>query len=567
MNWFGNLRIRWKVLLAPAFLILVLLGLGGFVLKTQWENQATLSQLMSGPVRQAEAVGDFTVAAWSVQTRLYSLAATAATSMTEEDKSKAASIGEETAENLIDLSAKILELEQLKANKTWASFGKLKEDVEKYAKQAGAVVETVDTDPASILITMRGTQQTFDEIISLANELSQLSEQARDREVVQVNLKLDEQANILKILVAVAVLVGCLVSFLVSRAITKPITRLAGVIQNIAGGDFEGEIPATKQRDEVGAIAGSVVSLRESSREAVTLRQQQESAKERLEADRRAARDSLAAEFERQMQGVMDAVAEATRLVGESANSVAAIATQAGARTSAVADAAQEASSGAELIAASSEEMSSSIAEISRQVGTARDFSQEAVSHAGGSSAIIKGLADSAQRITDVVKLISDIAEQTNLLALNATIEAARAGEAGRGFAVVAAEVKGLAAQTAKATGEIHSQVEAIQSATSEAVKSTEAIVGDISKISEITLAIASAVEEQDVVTRDIASSIETSSNSSRQVTADIGELDTAVAATGNASRDMLKAVATLDEQARNLSAAADTFLRGLRAA
>ena len=80
-------------------------------------------------------------------------------------------------------------------------------------------------------------------------------------------------------------------------------------------------------------------------------------------------------------------------------------------------------------------------------------------------------------------------------------------------------------------------------------------------------MAIASAVEEQDAVTRDIASSIESSSNSSRQVTSDIGELDTAVAATGKASRDMLTAVKMLDEQANNLNVAADTFLRGLRAA
>jgi methyl-accepting chemotaxis protein len=77
------------------------------------------------------------------------------------------------------------------------------------------------------------------------------------------------------------------------------------------------------------------------------------------------------------------------------------------------------------------------------------------VTKATATNAECAGLAQAAQKIGDVVKLIRNIAGQTNLLALNATIEAARAGEAGRGFAVVASEVKSLAVETAKATEEI----------------------------------------------------------------------------------------------------------------
>ena len=150
--------------------------------------------------------------------------------------------------------------------------------------------------------------------------------------------------------------------------------------------------------------------------------------------------------------------------------------------------ASNEASANVETAATAATELSASIAEISEQLTRTTEVVRGAVGEAETTNQQIAALAEAAQKIGDVVKLIRDIAGQTNLLALNATIEAARAGEAGRGFAVVASEVKSLAVQTAKATEEIAAQILAVQGSTAAAVDAIRGIAGRMNEISELHL-------------------------------------------------------------------------------
>ena len=131
-------------------------------------------------------------------------------------------------------------------------------------------------------------------------------------------------------------------------------------------------------------------------------------------------------------------------------------------------------------------------------------------------------LNESLHQVAGIASVISEIASQTRMLALNATIEAARAGAAGKGFAVVAAEVKELAQETARATGDITAKVTNIQSDAARAGQAITQISRVIEQINDLQTTIASAVEEQTATTNEISRTIAQAAGGSGEIAANI---------------------------------------------
>jgi methyl-accepting chemotaxis protein len=357
------------------------------------------------------------------------------------------------------------------------------------------------------------------------------------------------------------------IAWMIGRSISRPLGQLGDRMQALANGSLEGEIPGIGRGDEVGAMAATVQIFKDNALRIRGLEKAEAETQAHAAAERRAAMESLAGDFERSVNGIVRSVSTAAADMQTTAQSMTATASDASARAATVGAASQSSSNNVGTVAAAAEELSSSVSEISRQVSRSSEIASKAVGDAERTNATVQALSTGAEKIGEVVKLIHSIAAQTNLLALNATIEAARAGEAGRGFAVVATEVKALAEQTAKATEEIRRQISDIQNATQDSVLAIEEIGVTIGRISEISSTIASSIEQQGDATREIARNIQSVAAGSNEISAHIGGVTSAAAATGTAASEVLSNARELDNQSGMLRSAVDGFLAKVRAA
>jgi methyl-accepting chemotaxis protein len=315
------------------------------------------------------------------------------------------------------------------------------------------------------------------------------------------------------------------ISVMISRSITRPVRQMAEVVDAAAGGDFTVRAPDTGDPTVAGLgerLNAMVASVGE------TIRGMRRTAME--------------------LSSTAEEVQRASASMTQAAGTSAAQAQQVSSSAETVSDNVQSAASG-------SEQMSASIREIASNAEDAAREGTKAVERAEETNTQVGRLGETSAQIGEVIQLISGIAGQTNLLALNATIEAARAGEMGKGFAVVAGEVKDLAQQTATATEDISTRIEAAQGEATAAVRAIEGIGSVITQVNEFQTTIASAVEEQSATTMEISQSVS-------QAASGVHAIADGAQGLVRSTDETSQAASRVDEAARGVAAQGAELLR-----
>jgi methyl-accepting chemotaxis protein len=374
-----------------------------------------------------------------------------------------------------------------------------------------------------------------------------------------------ETALVTSVIAGIGVLLAILGAAVIARQVARPLKIISAFTEKVAAGETSATVPFAERADEIGALARSVVVFQQAMARNVDLNRTVVE-----DAQTRARRQEITStEIVRFSAEVEATLAELGRISDQmlgASSEFAAAADDAAAKTTAATNAAAEASANVRDIASAADELTVSVNEIDRQVAQSNAIAGKAVSEAERTNLAVTELDEAASRIGDVVRLITDIAEQTNLLALNATIEAARAGEAGRGFAVVAGEVKALAGQTGRATGEIGAQIAGMQRATKRSIEALGAIQRTIREIGEISGAIAAAVTEQGAATQEIARGVETAAQRTAESADQVSLVSNAADATRTSAVGVKHIADDLGHVAGRIRSQVDQFFERLSA-
>jgi methyl-accepting chemotaxis protein len=361
--------------------------------------------------------------------------------------------------------------------------------------------------------------------------------------------------------ILVAALAGAAATgFLLINSVVPPLRRVAATMARLCAGDTNAEVTGAARRDEIGDLWRALDIFRQTLLD--NRRMEAESAQAvELRRTRQTALMTLAKHFNSDVGSQLESVGAAVAGLRETAVVLNDRADRISQRSAHVGALAQGAADGARGVSEAAGQLASTGREIAHVIAQSAEATRLMLSEAEQARSLVDELGAVAASVGSVVDLISGIAGKTNLLALNATIEAARAGEAGRGFAVVANEVKVLAAQTARATGDIGGRITAVRESAGRTIALIRGMTERIAIVEQRGGAIADSVQRQGDVIERMNQNLVEAATSIAEVAGGMAELQADAADNAGASGQVSTAACDVGDRAGVLKQEIEYFI------
>lgn len=426
------------------------------------------------------------------------------------------------------------------------SFTELEKNYTEYTTQARKTIAEFDATPEKASENYKNEfHPIFQKLVDMQEKLENAVDDYSKTTAETAIKSAEEGKKVLEYTAIISILISLFLPIYAYFAMFRPQRKLLDIADCLSNGNVAvcEFIPHGNRQDEIGALAKTLIILRDSLNH----------------------QSQVATDFESKVKRVVDVVASAATEMEATARSMKKDAYDNQEALGKLSVGVSDTVNNIQHTSAAIEQIYASMHEISKQVQTASKINSEAVTEAETVTGLGENLSVATAKVNEINNIITSIASKINLLSLNATIEAARAGEAGKGFAVVASEVKTLAEQTAASASQITSHIKSIQQSSADTLGGVKSIGTVIEQINNISTTIAAAIEEQGTGTRDISKNIKEAADRSEHVSSNVLIATNSAKLVGDSAHEMLGAASELSHQAETLRSDVDSFLKGMR--